>query len=120
MTELPEWIDGLPNLSGWDREREEATHRGRDRTVFLHESGIDFGCARGSCAVALHMHQPLIPAGGPGRGGGDLRTEPLIGNLQFMLESPYEEDRHNARMYRQCYQRPGWMIPPFLHEGRQA
>ena len=119
MTELPEWIDGMPNLSGWDRERGEATRRGRDRTVFLHESGVDFGRARGSCAIALHMHQPLIPAGGPGRGGGDLRSEPLIGNLQFMLESPYAEDRHNAAIYRHCYERPATLVLPLAGEGRQ-
>ncbi len=118
MSELPEFIDGLPNISGWDREREEATRRGRDRTVFLHESGIDFARARGCCAVALHMHQPLIPAGGPGR-GSDPRREPLVGNLEFMLESPYEEDRHNAGIYRWCYRRPGEFIPPLVHEGKQ-
>lgn len=118
MSELPEFIDGLPNISGWDREREEATHRGRDRTVFLHESGIDFGRARGACAVALHMHQPLIPAGGPGR-GSDAAHEPLIGNLQYMTQSPYEEDRHNAGVYRWCYRRPGELIPQLVHEGKQ-
>jgi hypothetical protein len=32
-------------------------------------------------AVALHKHQPLIPAGGP-----DLRTAAVVGNLQWMLE----------------------------------
>jgi hypothetical protein len=118
MSELPQFIDGLPNISGWDREREEATHRGRDRSVFFHESGIDFAHTRGACAVALHMHQPLLPAGGPGR-GSDLRHEPLVGNLQFMLESPYEEDRHNAGVYRWCYRRPGEFIPQLVHEGRQ-
>jgi hypothetical protein len=118
MNEPPELSDGLPAISGWDAGREEATRRGRDRTVFLHESGIDFGRARGACAIALHMHQPLIPAGGPGR-GSDLRNEPLVGNLQFMQESPYDEDRHNARIYRQCYRRPGEMIPQLLGEGRQ-
>ena len=86
MGELPQFIDGLPNISGWDEARDEATHRGRDRSVFLHESGIDFGRARGACAVALHMHQPLIPAGGPGR-GADPRREPLVGNLQFSRSS---------------------------------
>jgi hypothetical protein len=118
MSGPPELSDGLPAIAGWDAEREEATHRGRDRSVFLHESGIDFGRARGACAIALHMHQPLIPAGGPGR-GGDLQNEPLTGNLQFMLESPYEEERHNARIFRQCYRRPGEMIPQLLDEGRQ-
>ena len=118
MSELPELIDGLPNLSGWDEQRREAARRDRDRPVFLNQSGIDFGRARGCCAIALHMHQPLIPAGGPGR-GSDLRHEPLIGNLQFMQESPYEEDRHNAGVYRRCYQRPGEFIPQLVDEGKQ-
>ena len=43
MSEGPEFIDGRPNISGWEREREEATRRGRDRAIFLHESEIDFG-----------------------------------------------------------------------------
>jgi len=118
VSELPEFINGLPNISGWDAEREEATHRGRGGTVYLHESGIDFGKARGACAVALHMHQPLIPAGGPGR-GADPRRDPLVGNLQFMMESPYEEDRHNAGVYRWCYRRPGEFIPQLVNEGKQ-
>lgn len=117
MSELPEFIDGLPAISGWEGDREEATRRGREGTVFLHESGIDFARARGACAIALHMHQPLIPAGGPGR-GADMANEPLIGNLQFMADSPYEEDRHNAQLFRWCYRRPGEMIPRFAEEGR--
>ena len=43
----------------------------------------------------------------------------MIGNLQFMEGSPFEEDRHNARIYRQCYRRPGEMIPQLLGEGKQ-
>ena len=117
MSDLPEFINGLPNISGWDTERADAIRAGGGRTVFLHESGIDFGRARGACAVALHMHQPLIPAGGPGR-GADPRHDPLVGNLQFMTESPYEEDRHNAGIYRLCYRRPGELIPQLVHEGR--
>lgn len=118
MNDLPEAINGLPNLCGWEEARAEATRRGRDRSVFLHESGIDFGRARGSCAIALHMHQPIIPAGGPGR-GADAAREPLIGNLQYMLESPFEEDRHNAGVYRWCYRRAADLIPQSVAEGRQ-
>jgi hypothetical protein len=118
MNDLPEAIDGLPNLCGWDQARAAATRRGRDRSVFLDESGIDFARARGACAVALHMHQPIIPAGGPGR-GSEASREPLIGNLQYMLESPYEEDRHNAGVYRWCYRRAAEFIPQLVAEGRQ-
>src|SRR5512136_276771 len=116
MPDLPEWLDGLPNICGFDAQREEAVHANDGRAIFLPESGIDFGRARGACAVALHMHQPLLPAGGPDR-GQDLRRAPMVGNLQFMLESPYEEDRHNAEVYRQCYKRMGEFIPQLAGEG---
>ena len=49
----------------------------------------------------------------------DLTREPLIGNLQFMEQSPYEEDRHNARLYRWCYRRPADFIRQLVHEGAQ-
>ena len=116
MSDLPEWLDGLPNICGYDEARTAAIHAHAGQTVFLHESGIDFAQARGACAVALHMHQPLIPAGGPAR-GQDLRQAPMVGNLQFMLESPYEEDRHNAEVYRWCYKRLGEFIPQLAGEG---
>ncbi len=116
MPELPEWLDGLPNICGFDAQREEALHANDGRAIFLPESGIDFGQARGACAVALHMHQPIMPAGGPDR-GADLRVNPLVGNLQFMEASPYEEDRHNAAIYRECYKRMGDLIPQLAGEG---
>ena len=117
MSELPEYINGLPNICGSEGMIEETLRASREKSVFLHESGIDFGNARGCCAVALHMHQPLIPAGGPGR-GCDMRHEPLVGNLQFMQESPYEEDRHNAEVFRRCYKRMGDFIPQLVEEGK--
>ena len=73
MDNLPAIIDGLPNICGWDHERARATSAGRDRPVFLNECGIDLGRASGACAIALHMHQPPIPAGGPGRGSAPTR-----------------------------------------------
>ena len=45
-------------------------------------------------AIALHMHQPLIPAGGP-----DLRTAPIISNLQWMMDNPGIGDNHNAPVF---------------------
>jgi len=117
VSEMVEYYNGLPNLCGSEGIIERTVRAGRHKTVFLHESGIDFGNARSSAAIALHMHQPLIPAGGPGR-GSDMRHEPLIGNLQFMNESPYEEDRYNAEVFRRCYKRMGEFIPRLVEEGK--
>jgi hypothetical protein len=48
-------------------------------------------------AVALHMRQPLIPAGGP-----DLGTAAVMSNLQWMLEHPDVGDDHNAPVFHRC------------------
>jgi hypothetical protein len=117
MSDMLEYYNGLPNMCGSEGVIAETVGAGRGRPVFLHESGIDFGNARGCCAVALHMHQPLIPAGGPGRGSA-MRFEPVIGNLQFMRESPYEADRHNAEVFLWCYKRMGEFIPRLVEEGK--
>ena len=48
MSELPEYINGLPNICGSEGMIEETLRASREKSVFLHESGIDFGRARGS------------------------------------------------------------------------
>ena len=109
--EIPEYVEGLPNLCGEEATVSEAR---RGRTVFLDESPIDFGEVRSCVAVALHMHQPLIPAGGP-----ELSTAELIGNLQHMMENPGIGDNHNAEPFAWCYKRMGELIPQLLGEGKE-
>jgi hypothetical protein len=65
-----------------------------------------------ACAVALHMHQPLIPAGSE-----DLATAGIISNLAYMFEHPGEGDNHNAAVFHQCYRRPGEFIRSLCDEG---
>ena len=69
MGELPEYVDGLPNLCGSEQTVEAAIRAGRDWPVFGGPRSVDLAGIDSAFAVALHMHQPLIPAGGP-----DLRT----------------------------------------------
>jgi hypothetical protein len=114
MTTLPECVDGLPNLSGAEEQVARAIAEARERPVFLADSGIAFERVRSACAIALHMHQPLVPAG-----GRDLRTAALIGNLQRMYEHPGEGDNHNAAVMRRCYARMGEFVPALLAEGRE-
>ena len=98
MSALPDWIDGLPNICGAEEQVAAAT---ADKgPVYLRESGIDFGRIKSAFAIALHMHQPLILAG-----TGDLRTAPVISNLQYMMDNPQIGDNHNAPVFRWCYQR---------------
>lgn len=109
---IPECIDGLPNICGSEHLLDEATSRTGSR--HLGESGIDFNRIKSAFAIALHMHQPLIPAG-----TGDLQTAPVISNLQYMMDHPNDGDNHNASVFHQCYKRMGQFIPELVREGKQ-
>jgi glycosyl hydrolase family 57 len=67
---------------------------------------------RSACAVALHMHQPLIPAGGEA-----LTSAGIISNLQYMFEHPGEGDNHNAEVFHQCYRRMAEFTRTLVDEG---
>ncbi len=109
---LPETIDGLPNICGSEDLVAEAM--ARSGPFYLPASGVDFGKIRGAFAIALHMHQPLIPAG-----GGDLHTASVIGNLKHMMDNPGIGDNHNAPVFVWCYKRMGEIIPQLIAEGKQ-
>lgn len=112
---LPEYVNGLPNIAGHEGEIEEVVNSAAAATeVFRPESEIDFSRIKASFAIALHMHQPLIPAG-----GDDLRTAKLISNLQYMMEHPDIGDNHNASVFVWCYKRMGEFIPQLVDEGKQ-
>src|SRR5882757_10903167 len=114
MNSLPEYVENRPNLCGSEPLIETAIREHRNKPVFLPESGIDFRGINSAFAIALHMHQPLIPAG-----GDDLRTADIVSNLDFMMRHPEIPDAHNAPVFKQCYQRMGDFIPELLCEGLQ-
>jgi len=111
-TELAQYIDGLPNICGNEDLIAEAM--GRGGPFYLPESKVDFAAASSTFAIALHMHQPLIPAG-----GDDLPTARIISNLEDMMNHPDIGDNHNGTVFRSCYQRMGDIIPQLLAEGSQ-
>jgi hypothetical protein len=110
-TTLAEYVEGLPNICG--SEELIAAAGARPGPAYLHESGIDFGRAASAFSIALHMHQPLIPAGGAG-----LRTAAVISNLQYMMENQHIGDNHNAPVFHWCYKRMGEFIPQLVHDGK--
>jgi hypothetical protein len=114
MGDFPEYVDDLPNLCGSEPRIQAAIAAGQARPVFLGRSSVDLAGIDSAFAVALHMHQPLIPAGGP-----DLRSATILGNLQWMLEHPEVGDNHNAPVFHRCYRRMGELIPELLAEGSQ-
>jgi len=114
MTELAEYIEQRPNISGEENQIEAAIAAAADKRIFLPESGIDFGNINSTFAIALHMHQPLIPAG-----GHELRTAEIISNLKHMMDNPGIGDNHNAAVFHWCYKRMGDYIPQLVGEGKQ-
>lgn len=113
MSQLPEYIDGLPNLCGDEALIERTLTKQQGRPAYLPESGIDFTRVKSGFANALHMHQPLIPAG-----GCDLGTAEIISNLQHMMEHQGVGDNHNAPVFHWCYKRMGEFVPELVREGK--
>jgi hypothetical protein len=111
---IPEYVDGLPTIAGHEAELDKAIRAAAKKEVFRPESRIDFGRIKSACAIALHMHQPLIPAG-----GYDLRTAAIISNLKYMMDNQGIGDNHNAPVFVWCYKRMGEFIPQLIDEGKE-
>ncbi|MDR2337127.1 MAG: glycosyl hydrolase family 57 [Deltaproteobacteria bacterium] len=116
MATIPETLNNLPCICGFEKEIEEAT----THNLALYSSGADFDSDIAfdnikSCAtVALHMQQPLIPAG-----SNDLQSAEIISNLKYMFEHLAEGDNHNAGVFKWCYERLGEFIPQLVAEGKK-
>jgi hypothetical protein len=108
---IPEYVENLPNLCGAEAVIEKSL---RARKPAAPTGSIDFGNINSACAIALHMHQPLIPAG-----GGDLHTAEVISNLKHMMDNPGIGDNHNASVFHWCYKRMGEFVPQLIDEGKQ-
>jgi hypothetical protein len=114
MNEIPEYINGLPNISGSENQIQSVLKEAAGRPAYLEESHVDFASIQSAFAIALHMHQPLIPAG-----GNDLGSATIISNLKHMLDNPGIGDNHNASVFLWCYKRMGELIPQLIGEGKQ-
>lgn len=113
MTTLPEQIQGLPNICGAEDQVVQAVAAGKGKTLAAPPGAVDFGRVKAACAIALHQHQPLIPAG-----GDDLRTAAIISNLKYMMDHQGIGDNHNAPVFLWCYKRMGEFIPQLIGEGK--
>ncbi|MEA5594404.1 glycosyl hydrolase family 57 [Rivularia sp. UHCC 0363] len=103
---LPETIDGLPNISGSEKQVLEVVNQ--NSPVFLPTTNLRLEDITATFAVALHMHQPTIPAGANGE---------YISHLQYMFEHQGEGDNHNAAPFANCYSRMGDIIPELVSQG---
>jgi hypothetical protein len=107
---IPEVIDGLPNIAGW--EEQIAGARAENAPVFLPRTPMRLDKIQSAFAIALHMHQPMI------LGDGDLRGAPIIGNLQHMLEHQHVHGNHDAPVFAHCYTRIADFIRELVDAGR--
>jgi len=99
-------VEQLPTISGWEDHVQAVTQE--PGPVFNPRSNIALNQVSSAFAIALHMHQPTIPAGAEGE---------LINNLQHMFEHPYEGDNHNAGPFSYCYSRIADFIPDLISQG---
>lgn len=114
MSELPACVDDLPNICGSEQRIEEAIRAGRSGAAPTPDGVVRLDDIDAAFAIALHMHQPPIPAG-----RGDLRTAATISNLRWMMEHRDIGDNHNAPVFLWCYQRMGELIPQLVDEGHR-
>lgn len=108
---MQEIIDGIPNIVVDKNEMSKLTNT--QETSSFMPSNIDFNQVNSSFGIALHMHQPTIPAG-----GGDLSTALPISNLQHMMENQHIGDNHNAPVFMHCYERMSDLIKNFVDAGK--
>ncbi|OFZ81651.1 MAG: glycosyl hydrolase family 57 [Bdellovibrionales bacterium RIFOXYD1_FULL_53_11] len=92
-----------PAICGNEQAIEEAMNRATP--VFLPETNLRLEKIQSCFAVALHMHQPLIPTGE----GGE-----LISNLDNMFRTG---DEYNAGVFADCYGRCGSLVPELAGAG---
>ena len=107
---IPETVDGLPNFSGLE-DRLEAVG-GRPEPVFLPRTPFHVDRLQASFSIGLHMHQPLV------LDDGDLRTSPIVGNLQYMMERQHVHGNHDAPVFAQCYSRTADFIRELVDTGK--
>jgi hypothetical protein len=114
MNQLTQTHNALPKICGSEQNLPGALQTDGERKMLSAHSCIDSNRIRSAFAVALHMHQPLIPAGGP-----DVRTAEIVSNLDYMMNHQNTGDNHNAPVFHWCYKRMGEFIPALIDEGKE-
>lgn len=108
---MQEIIDGLPNI--FISEDTLRDHTANDTPCYLPGSNIAFEKTNASFGIALHMHQPTIPASSP-----DIEKAALICNLQHMMEHQDSGDNHNAPVFLWCYSRMSDFVRELETQGK--
>lgn len=103
-------IHDLPDICGGEQRLKKITLN--RPYLYAPISNIAIDKVQSAFGIALHMHQPTIPAQTE-----DLRAAGLISNLQHMMEYPLVGDNHNASVFLWCYSRMSDFIRDLVGEG---
>ncbi len=103
--------DGLPAIDA--DEQKLRTLRNTKKEHYLSISNLSYPKVSAAFGIALHMHQPTIPAS-----HDHIPTAGLISNLKYMLDHENIGDNHNARVFLQCYARMADIIPELVSQGK--
>ncbi len=111
MSDMPEMIDGWPNFCGEEAKIDEAMQR--KGPFYLNDGGINFDSINSAWGIALHMQQPLVPAG-----SDDLHNAEIISYLKYMMDHQGVGDNHNAPVFHSCYKRIADLVPELVGQGK--
>ncbi len=95
---IPAIPGGCPPVTGAGDVSRSA--KDQKKQWYAPRSHLDISQVRSAFGIALHMHQPTIPAS-----CDDWGQAGLISNLQHMMEHQDTGDNHNAPVFLQCYAR---------------
>jgi hypothetical protein len=107
---MAEIINHMPNILYSQKDIARLAPSSQD--IFSPYSQRDFHQIQSVFGIALHMHQPTIPAAGE-----DLQTAGLISNLQYMMDHQDVGDNHNAPVFMNCYSRMSDIIRGMVDKG---
>ena len=105
-------IKDMPDICGNEDEIEQVMSHTRD-DLYIKYSDLAIDQAKSAFGIALHMHQPTIPAS-----SDDLAAAELISNLQFMMEHQDMGDNHNAPVFLWCYSRMSEFVRELRENGK--
>ena len=110
-SKMMDLVEGLPNISGGEEELLKSSKKSKD--LYAPISNIDFERVQSGFGIALHMHQPTIPAS-----IDDLRNAALISNLEYMMQHQNIGDNHNATVFYWCYSRISDFVRELVEQGK--
>ncbi len=103
-------VTEFPDIWGTYSEKDLQSSSKND---YLDVSNLNFKKVQASFGIALHMHQPTIPASGDA-----IHAAGLISNLQHMMEHQDIGDNHNAPVFVWCYSRISDFIREMVSQGK--